>query len=299
VLAAAVIGIGAWFGLQLLSPAKNLAPVGGTPAPEFVIRSADEAEIRANTTGPLAIFRFAANPRVLVLDFSSLREQGLTLNRVAALVEKAGLPHDRVLNDDELDAAIRAHGDSVETYYYGHDYSAAALARFFALAERDHVALTAQEQGLHALLAQADYLRPGVLAGLISIPQAGLDPLIDAAARATILHHELAHGEYFSNPVYAAYAQHFWTDVLNDQERALFTRFLTSEGYDGALRDLMINEAQAYLMHTPDPRFFNATVLGMSAAALNRLQMAFLLGMPPGWLRDCTTVPPLPSPAPR
>jgi hypothetical protein len=246
----------------------------------------------------LAIFRFAANPRVLVLDFSDLLEQGMMLNRVAALVEKAGLPHDRLLNDAELDAAIRAQGDRPETYYYGHDYSAAALARFFALAERDHVALTAQEQTLHALLAQTGYLRPGVFAGLISIPQAGLDPLIDAVGRATILHHELSHGEYFSNPVYTAYAQHFWSDVLDDHDRTLFTRFLMREGYDGTLQDLMINETQAYLMHTADPRFFSATALGMSAEALNRLQAAFLLGMPPGWLRDCTTVPPLPPPAP-
>ena len=82
------------------------------------------------------MFRFAANPRILVLDFASLREQGMMLNRVAALVEKAGLPHDRVLTDSELDQAIHAQGDTVETFYYGHDYSAAALVRFFALADR-------------------------------------------------------------------------------------------------------------------------------------------------------------------
>lgn len=280
---------------NIAAPSVPAAPAAQpTPAPVFAIRTASEADIRDNKTDALTIFRFADNPRVLVLDFASLHEQAMMLNRVAALVEKAGLPHDRVLTDSELAAAIKASGDTPDTYYYGHDYSAAALARFFALAERDHITLTPQEQTLHALLAQEGYLQPGVLAALISIPQAGVDRLIDPTARATILHHELSHGEYFSNPVYAAYAQHFWRDVMTDHDRALFTHFLTSEDYDGTLTDLMINETQAYLMHTPDPRFFNATALGMDPVALNRLQAAFLLGMPPGWLRDCTTVPPLP-----
>ena len=66
----------------------------------------------------LTVFRFADNPRILVLDFASLHEQGKMLNRVAAFVEKAGLPHDRVLTDGELEPAIRAQGDTVETFYY-------------------------------------------------------------------------------------------------------------------------------------------------------------------------------------
>ena len=77
------------------------------------------------------MFRFADNPAILVLDFASLHEQGKMLNRVAAFVEKARLPHDRVLTDSELDAAIQAKGDTVETFYFGHDYAAASLARFF------------------------------------------------------------------------------------------------------------------------------------------------------------------------
>ena len=38
----------------------------------------------------LTVFRLADNPRILVLDFASLHEQGEMLNRVAAFVEKAG-----------------------------------------------------------------------------------------------------------------------------------------------------------------------------------------------------------------
>ena len=96
-----------------------------------------------------------------MLDFPTLLQQGLMLDRVAALVEKAGLPRDRVLTDTELDAAIRARGDTIATFYYGHDYPAAALARFFTLADRDHVALNGQEQKLRALLRQLGWLAPG------------------------------------------------------------------------------------------------------------------------------------------
>ena len=58
----------------------------------------------------------------------------MTLDRVAAFVEKANVPHDRLLDDAALNAAITASGDTVASYYYGHDYQAADLAQFFALA---------------------------------------------------------------------------------------------------------------------------------------------------------------------
>ena len=296
VLAAAGLGAGAvwiWRPARLPVAAQTSAPVAPkrvAPKPlEFALQPAGEAQILANTTPIETIFRFIPNPSILVLDFTDLHQQAMMLNRVAALIEKARLPRDRVLTDAELAAAIAASGDSVDTYYYGHDYSAAALRRFFTLAGRDHVALTPQEQTLRRLLAQEGLLTPGARGALISIPHAGLDKLIDMAARATILQHELSHGEYFTNPVYAAYTRHFWATGLTDAERAAFVRFLASQGYDQADQDLMMNETQAYLMHTPDPRFFNAGVVGMTQAALDALRAGFLRNMPQGWLRDDTT----------
>ncbi len=295
-------GGGAYFLLRPAPPVPVLLPVPAplvpvapprppTPSAEFTLRGATEAEIVANTDPNLVIFRFTPNPRILVLDFPDLHEQAMMLNRVAALIEKAGLPRDRVLTDAELAAAIAAHGDTPDTYYYGHDYSAASLSRFFLLADRDHVVLTPQEQTLRRLLTQEGYLEAGSLGALISIPHAGLDPQIDMAARATILHHELSHGEYFSNPVYADYARQFWKTAMTPADRAAFTHFLASQDYDSNDEDLMMNETQAYLMHTPDRRFFNAGVVSMTNTALNLLQAGFLLGMPKGWLRDCTSVP--------
>jgi hypothetical protein len=275
-------------------PPAAVPPATVTPqaaAPSFNVVTANEEEIRNHVPDSLTVFRFAANPKILVLDFPSLRDQGLMLNRVAALVEKAGLPHDRVLTDPELDAAIRARGDTVETFYYGHDYSAAELARFFELADRDHVELTAQEQTLRALLQQEGWLDSRALGALISLPRVGADPKVTPAARAAILRHELAHGEFFSMLAYAAYTRGFWQSVLTEPERAGIRRFLSDQEYDPSLEELMYNEMQAYLMFTRDRRIFSPSEIGMGEDRLAQLQAAFITGMAPGWLRDAMANP--------
>jgi hypothetical protein len=305
VACAAVVGVGAWLWLRpapvpgpvvsLPAPVTVPAPSGPVVAPRFLVRAATEAEIVAHEATEMTVFRFQPNPRILVLDFPDLQQQGLMLNRIAALAEKKGLPRDRLLTDDELDAAIAAQGDTMATYYYGHDYAIAEIARFFALAEAQHLRLRPQEETLRALLAQEGLLTPGTTGAVISVPRAGSGDGIDLGLRTGILHHELSHGEYFTNAAYAAYARHFWRDDLDEPAREVFRRYLDSQDYDRALDDLMINEMQAYLMHTPDPRLFSAQVLGMDSARFLRLQAAFLTGMPGGWLRDCTAGPPAPS----
>jgi hypothetical protein len=262
-------------------------PVAGAPA--FQVETATEAEIDGHLPTSLTVFRFADNPRILVLDFASLYEQGKMLNRVAAFVEKAGLPHDRVLTDDELDAAIRAQGDTVETFYLGHDYAAASLARFFALADSKRVVLDPQEEKLRALLQQEGWLATDARAGLISLPAVGSDPRITAPARTAILRHELSHGEFFSNPDYAEYVRKFWLMELSADERDAVRRFLAKENYDAREEELMYNEMQAYLMFTRDPTFFAPEMVGMTQERLSALQARFLSNMPAGWLRNVLT----------
>ena len=285
IVALAAIGGGvAWYARR---PPPQTAGMAAIPA----LNLADEAQIRADRPAQLAAFRFAPNPGIVVLDFPGLRQQGLMFNRIAAFAEKIGQPHDRVLTDAQLDQAIRAHGDTVETYYYGHDYAAATLRRFFALADRDHVALDPDEAWLRRFAGAQGMLADGADQAVITLPREGADALVDASFRRTILHHELSHGAYFTDPAYAAYVHHFWTDVMDATDRATFRRFLLAQDYDPALGDLTINEMQAYLMHTPDKRAFSAAALGMSPDRLDLLRARFLLGMPPGWLRDCTTLP--------
>jgi hypothetical protein len=221
-----------------------------------------------------------------VLDFASLREQGRMLNRAAALVEKTGLPRDRLLADAELDTAVRAAGDTVETFYYGHDYGAASLARFFSLADRENTRLTDEEQALRDLLRRDGWLSPNARGGLITIPQVGADDRVTKRARATILHHELSHGEYFTNPAYVAFVHRFWTQTLTDTERQRIRAHLHSLGYDSAQDDLMENEAQAYLMFTDDAAFFTPDMVGMGSGRLTELRTGFYRSMPPGWLHD-------------
>ncbi len=266
------------------------APAQAVLAPRFVLRAAAEAEIARNVPAAMTVFRFLPNPRILVIDFPDLQQQGLMLNRIAALVEKQGLPRDHVLTDGELDAAIAAHGDTMATYYYGHDYAAADVARFFVLADAQHLKLRPEEENFRALLAQEGLLVPGAVGAVISVPRAGSGDGIDQGMREGILHHELSHGEYFSNAAYADYTRRFWRETLDDTARDAFRRYLGSQDYDTALADLMSNEMQAYLMHTPDPRLFSAQVLGMEPARFAQFQAAFLTGMPGGWLRDCTPV---------
>jgi hypothetical protein len=275
----------------------------GTPRrpPPIPIQLAREATILAHTPAALAVFRFADNPKVLVLDFPDLHQQGAMLNRVAALIEKAGAPRDRVLNDAELAATIGKSGDTPDTYYYGHDYGAASLARFFELADRDHIALDKEEEWLRRLARQEGWLAPSAVGGLISLPRTGSASDIDARARQVILHHELSHGEYFTSPAYADWVHRFWREGLTDRDRAAFRRFLGGQGYDIGEEDVMINEMQAYLMETRDPRYFSAEALGLPQARVEQLQAAFLIGMPVGWLRDATLPPGavLPATAPR
>ena len=286
-----VLAIGVAGGIALRRNTFNPSPSSQpTRPPTFDIATADEAAILAARSTVLQVFRSSAAPAVLVLSFPTLGEQGRMLDRLGAFVEKAGLPRERVLSDAELDAAIRQAGDTWETYYYGHDYRAADLVRFFSVADQGGIALNPEEVRLRALLEREGMLTPGAVGALISIPPEVETPPVDATSRATILRHELSHGIYFTDPRYATYTRSFWEQILNDAQRAGLRRFLGSEGYDTANEDLMMNEAQAYLVHTLDPRFFQPPLAGLSDAEAARLREVFLRGMPDGWLKAARPV---------
>jgi len=265
---------------------------GGTVAPDVAedlspdVPWADEPQLLAvHATVPL-VFRLKPAPQVLVMIFPSLLSQGLTLNRIGAFVEQAGQPHDQVLDDAGLARAIAASHLSMETYYYGHDYRAADLLRFFAAARRDGVTLHPEEAALEAMLRRERLLVPGAVGALISVSAGGDSPMLDPAARATTLRHEISHGVYFTDAAYAAYVRQFWETEMTEEERTRFRHFLGGEGYDTGIEDLMRNEAQAYLVFTADPRFFTAAAVGLPTPVIDELRRRFIVGMPPSWLRD-------------
>jgi hypothetical protein len=254
--------------------------------PVFQLDTLSEAQIDAASPCTPALSYFNADRNVVVIDFPSLLDQGLTLDRVAAFVEKASQPHTRVLTDSQLAAAISSTGDTVQSYYYGHDYQAADLARFFILADAEGITLTKQELWLKAVLTQLGWFNPGAVGAIITVPAAGGDVTPDM--RSVILHHEISHGAFYTVPEYRHYTESFWYS-LTDGDRAAFTGFLGRQGYDTSLTELMLNETQAYLVFTPDKRFFNANAVGKTDAEVDQLRQGFVANMPNFWLRPYAT----------
>ena len=236
------------------------------------------------------VARLTDNPAVLAIEFPNLLAQGLTFNRVAALIEKKGAPRERVLTDVELAKLIDGAGDNTETFYQGHDYTGADLARFFSMVAVQQLTLNAPELRLRSLLLQEGLLRepsPGLYAvisrqaviGFSAVqpdnPATPQDESIDAQRRASVLLHEFSHAQFFTRTDYQQACWSFWTDALDASERARLRAYLGRLDYDVGNEALMVNETQALLMHTPDPRAFNAAALGLSEALLESWRRRF------------------------
>ncbi|WP_198373509.1 hypothetical protein, partial [Roseomonas rosulenta] len=270
-------------------PPKPELPVVARPAPAVVAvvpptdrigpPIASQAEILANRTDAPSMFRLDANPRVFVADFPNLDRQGAAFNRAAALLEKAGLPRDRVLDDAALAAAIARSGDTPATYYYGHNYRGRDLERFFALAERDGIRLTPEEAWLRGEVQRIRRLVPAPAEfAVISVP--GIEERVDEAMRRAILQHEIGHGHFFTSERFAEHATRVWRESFTEAERASFRAFLAREGYDPSIEEVMVNEAMAYLIFTPDPRFFTPSHAGLTDARADVLRAALREGAP-------------------
>ncbi len=269
----------AWIGA---APTPSVPPAPATPPPASAAAPAvpllAEAELITLFPDRPSLLRLRENPRVFVLLFPSLAAQGATLNRAAALVEKAGLPRDRLLDGVELAAAIARSGDTPETWYLGHDYRSADLARFFALAERDRVALTEAELWLREQFVTALALAGSGPFAFVSVANPGGQ--LDAAMRNAVLRHEIGHGHYFTLPGFAEHVRAVWQNGFTAAERAAYRAFLGREGYDTGNEELMANEAMAYTLFTPDPRLFSPGLVGLPAAAVERLRELLRNGLP-------------------
>jgi hypothetical protein len=274
-----------------IPPAAVTPQPGRTPAP---LTSLSELLQRPASAG-WRWSRFKTNPAIVVIEFPNLQEQGLAMNRLAAMFEKRTAHGERVPTEKELDELIRRSGDSIASFYQGHDYPAAKVARFFALAEAQRVALNARELQLRSLLLEAELMKRDAAGAFLAMggqavisfsgvqpddPATAPDELVDGVRREAVLHHELSHGEFFTNPAYRAHCMKFWREVLRENERRMFSAYLKSLDYNPADEELMANETQALLMHTPDSRAFNAGSLGISESALAQLRSRFRAGEP-------------------
>lgn len=252
-------------------PATSAIPLPAIPLP--VIPLVEREALLAWQPAETTLLRLADRPAVFVIAFPDLAQQGRMMNRLAALVEKAQAPRDRLLDDAALAAAIAGEGLEPETYYYGHDYSLADVERFFALARSSGVALNAEERWLEARLPAIGAGAGGEPRAIITLPAES--SRFDASARRAVLEHEAGHGLFFTDPGFAAQVLRAWREVFTEADREAFRRFLRREGYDVSQEWLMANEAMAYLVFTPDPRFFDpARDLGVDAASAERLRAA-------------------------
>lgn len=278
-----------------VAPDASLAPVLSAAQNAAGVQVQNYRELLDNRSDDWRLTRLAENPKILVIEFPTLAAQGRSLNRLATLIEKNKGPRDRVLSDEGLARFIQQGGDTPETFYFGHDYPAEAVARFFTMAVSQQMLLNADELRLGNELLAAGLLKEesdklianperqavvSFTAVQVDDPSTKGDETVDAQRREAILRHELSHGEFFTNAAYRKHCWSFWQQ-LSDNHRSLLIKFLTAQGYDPRNEDLMVNETQAYLMHTPDSRAFSAEQLGISAEQLSELQARFKIGLPP------------------
>lgn len=263
------------------------------------IQTSNYRAILADQTSELKVHRYSGNADLLVLDIPTLAEQSRMFNRVVALIERIGAPRDRVMTNEELAEFIRKIGQTELTFAYGNDFRVSELVVFYNLADHGRVELNDEEMRLRRFLLEENLVKSpygflqvnGKDRVILSLPQVqvqnvaeGKSLRITERARETILRHELSHGEYYANPQYADYCRRFWYTVLGDGERQIFRKFLGARSYDTRNEEMMINESQAYLMHTPDPAAFNPQRSGFTQAQIDRMRQQFLEGRPPSAL---------------
>jgi hypothetical protein len=234
------------------------------------------------------------NERVVILDMPNARDQGHMFGRMIIFVERGGTPKTKIMTIPEVQKWLVETKGSIDTLTVGNNLRASELARFFNTARNQGEPLTEDEKQLYDWVLKWGMLHEegsGVVVVeperiLITIPQASTVTGcagcgVTAGQRATILEHEMSHAKWATDTVYQNYALWFWSNTLPLPTREKFTRFLRSRGYDPNNRELMANEMQAFLMHTPDPAMFSASALGVTDAELNDLKQAFQSGIAP------------------
>ncbi len=264
------------------------------PAAAPELRRAAFGEILTTQSKARTAYRLADNPRVIVLDMPDIRDQGLMFGRLVLFIERNNAPKTRLMLIPEVQGWLKQTKATLESLTVGNNLRASEFARFFNTARFQAEALTIDERRLYDWLTAWNVLREdpnGVSAVMpeqvvISFPQAssiaGCNGCsVTQAQREAIAKHELAHAKLATDLPYQHYCEWFWSQGLTPVLREKFTRFLASRGYDPNNRELLANEAQAFLMHTPDPTMFSAQLLGITEAELQAMRNLFESGLPP------------------
>ena len=258
------------------------------------VMKGDFQQILNTRSDALAVWQTVDNPSVFIFDFPGLGYQGRSFNRITQFTEQQTTePYPKVLGNQELARYIEAARRTSADFAFGHDVLISEMVQFYNFALRDKVELNPEEIAIREFLVEQGLIRlwrgfyqamrPDVV--VLAVPQtqdrkAG-EPMVSPGARYAILLHELAHGEYYSNTHYMKFCQRFWYETLTENQRESFKRFLANFNYAVNNEELLINEMQAYLMFTPDPKSFSARKLGVSESELQSMREAFRRGSPP------------------
>ncbi|RAR57585.1 hypothetical protein C7401_115141 [Paraburkholderia unamae] len=262
-LVLACVFCGAWVGVLPSAGVQGAQQESCEPA--LAVQRVPLAQLEASLPEQprLKLFEITDQPGLYVMHAPSLAVQGAMFSRIVALTERRDMPRDRVVTMNAVAVNAKRFGEDPAGLTAGNNFSTAQIANFFEVARRQHVRLTDGERSLQDTLVRWRLIREenGMWRAaskrdfLITIPATGTGPageVIDPAVRAAILSHELGHWRYFSDPDYAHACRTFWWHQLSYTERAALTQELAGMGYDPSDR-IVIDELQAYLLHTPAP----------------------------------------------
>jgi hypothetical protein len=287
-VAAAAVVLGCCLAAQLAVAGNMHAAPGERQGARYEERRVPLAQLQSSLPADarIELFTITDRPGLYVMHASSLAEQGAMFARIVALFERMDMPRDRVSSMVAMTRYARRFGEDLAGLTAGNNFSAAEIAHFFDIANRQHAVLTEGEIALRTILVRWGLIHEesGTWKArseqdfLITIPGLGPAPggiTINEAMRAAILSHELGHWQFFSDSAYASACRAFWWSDLSIGERTEITRQLTALGYDPSDR-IIIDEMQAYLLHTPTPYMPLADTSGGGgidvAKVLRRLQ---------------------------
>ena len=232
-------------------------------------------------------YRLEDDPRVLVLDMPDVVDQARVFARIVIFIERANAPRHRILSVPDIKRWQEVNKETLATLTIGNNIRADNFTRFFNTARQQGEAITEDEAWLLEHLLKEGVLRE-VHGGyvtqapeqiVISAPQPALKEcatcLITQARRELILRHELAHARFVTDQVYRDYVEWFWHNQLSADQRRAITKYLQSLGYDITIPELVIDEMQAFVLHTPESEFFSAKGAGFTSKQLEALREGF------------------------
>lgn len=279
-----------------------VSTVKDSPAPAPVVdvralrleelKRLSKEEIQASATDKFTAYVLKGNERTVVLDFPTTLAQARMFGRVILFIERDGTSKTRVMTVAEVQKWLVKNTKTLDTLTMGNNIRASEFARFFNTARLQEEPLTTDERELYDWLLQMQLLREEELGVavvepetiVVSVPQIstvqGCAPCsVSAEQRRVTVEHEFSHARFATDIPYQNYVGWFWANGMNTVVRSKFTQFLRKRGYDTGIRELVINEMQAFLMHTPNPAAFNATDVGMTETELTELRQRFQAGL--------------------